>query len=310
MQNLLLRYRELSEAGVNQTQAARILNIPRSTLQDRLAHQRKLLAKVGGPKIMFLDIETAAAIALTFGRKKLFLSQENIIEEGGWLLCASWKWNYENKIQASRLSGHEAIAKYDYDLCVKLHAEISKADVVVAHFGRGFDFPMLRTRFLMHGLPPLPPVKFIDTKLMASKVFRFPDNKLHTISSTLGLGGKLDAGGIETWGKAQNGDEASLKHLDKYCQYDTKLLEGVFWMLSSFGTMSTFNAALYFNDDKHRCVSCGSEDLTQLSQTAKTPVGEFKTYACDHCGAIQRDRTNLVPAAKRKSVLTPIPVHG
>lgn len=306
---LLHKYYNLIEKGYSQRRACQELNVPRSTMHDLI--QRDRLQKTGkGPKILFLDIETAAAIAAVFGRKNIFLTQEHIVDEGGWLLCAAWKWNYENKVKGICLDSHEAIAHYDHDIITTLQTEINKADAVVAHYGNGFDFPMLRTRMAVLGLDPLLPTKFIDTKAMASRIFRFPDNRLHTISSTLGLGGKLDAGGIDTWYKAQTGDRKALQHLYTYCKHDVELLEGIYWAMSSFGNTSTFNAGRYFDDGAVHCINCGSTDLYATGKIAKTLAGDFPVHRCEDCGAVQRGRDNTLSKENRKLILTKVPVTG
>ena len=59
----------------------------------------------------------------------------------------------------------------DKEVCKKVHAIMSQADAIVAHFGKGFDFPLIRLRCAYHGLPPLPSIKEVDTRQMAKQAY-------------------------------------------------------------------------------------------------------------------------------------------
>ena len=61
----------------------------------------------------------------------------------------------------------------DKDLVADILAVLEKADVVFAHNGTNYDYPFLRTRAMIHGLPAVQPKKIIDPLPKSRKDFRF-----------------------------------------------------------------------------------------------------------------------------------------
>ena len=80
------------------------------------------------------------------------------------LTAVAWQWDGEEKTVC--------LTHYGYDpgtLAARLAWEIRKADVVTGHYIRGFDLPLISGQLLVAGLPSLPPVWTLDTKLDLKK---------------------------------------------------------------------------------------------------------------------------------------------
>ena len=79
--------------GFSGRKIAKMLDLSKSGVNDYLRtlieNDCTQIENVKGPRILIIDVETAAATAMTFGRFKINLSQDNIVDEGGWILCAS-----------------------------------------------------------------------------------------------------------------------------------------------------------------------------------------------------------------------------
>jgi hypothetical protein len=150
--------------------------------------------KKNGPKILVFDTETAAATALTFGRFKVNLSQDNILDNGGWILCACWRWLGEYETHRIYLTPEEVLAKDDSRIIAKLFELYEEADAVLAHNSLGFDAKVVNARALYNNFPPLPKVKVLDTLALAKKQLKLPSNRLDSIGEFLGLGRKLSTG--------------------------------------------------------------------------------------------------------------------
>ena len=258
--------------------------------------------KPEGPRILFFDLESAAALAYTFGRFKVNISQDSIVEEGGWIICASYKWLGEDEVKTLVFPMDVQYAN-DERVTAELWELFEKADVVVAHNALAFDVKMLQARCMVNGLPPLPVVKVVDTLQMAKKNFRLPNNKLDSIVQLLGLGAKLDTGGISLWRDVQQGDLNALDKMVEYCRHDTELLEKVYLQLRSFGTASNFNAANYYNGLDTRCPTCGSTDVETTGRAVFTDVSKFEEVRCNSCGGVHRTRQAINNKEKRKSLL-------
>lgn len=293
---------ELFKQGYSGRRIARQLQISKSGVNQFLNNSKKLPSGKG-PRILFFDLETSAALAYCFGRHKIFLNQDSIHTEGGKLLVAGYRWLDES--QSTVLYNKSEIrASQDYLLCSMLWDLFHEADVVVAHNAKNFDVKMLEVRCLANGLPPLPTVQVIDTLEIAKKKFRFPSNKLDSLAAYLGIGRKVETGGIDLWVKVQQGDEKALGDMVEYCEGDVDLLVEVFLALRGRGLVSAFNAALYYDDDLHRCRACGSTSLETTGRKVMTPSGVYNELRCTECETVQRDKQNQTTKSKRSKLLS------
>jgi hypothetical protein len=196
----------------------------------------------------------------------------------------------------------EILQGEDYLICSKLWNLFKYADAVCGHYIKGFDFKVLQTRCLANGLPPLPSVKVIDTWEMAKKHFKFPDNKLDTVAAYLGLGRKLSNSGIQLWKDVQEGADKALEDMLEYCEQDVDLLYDVFIALRSRGLASSFNAGLYYDDEKQRCLSCGCDTLEYTGRKIATPAGVYNEIRCTECETVQRDKFNQTTKEQRSNL--------
>lgn len=304
-------------AGISSRQVAQELGIGKSTVNDiwnRWIRDPKpfynpddddvAFKQKEGPKILVFDTETAAATALTFGRFKVNLSQDNILDNGGWLLCACWRWLGSNTTESINLTQEEVLAKDDSRIVAKLWELYEQADAVLAHNSQGFDHKVVQTRAIYNGFPPLPQVKVLDTLQLVKKYLKLPSNRLDAIGEFFGLGRKISTGGISLWRKVQEGDEEAMGQMVEYCLQDVDLLYDVYLRTRQLGRAgSDFNAALYFNDELVRCRVCGSSEVEATGRTTETALNVFDEMRCNECGAVHRHRTAKTTKEKRKSLL-------
>lgn len=300
-----------AEAGMKSRAIARALDISKSSVNNYLAATNEFLGAKPvvkkEPKILIWDCETAPALAYTFGRWKQNIGQDNIAKEGGWIICASYKWLGDDTTTVIYNKSDIANGQDDY-VVAKLWELYEEADAVVAHNALQFDHKVLQARCLVNSYAPLPAVKVLDTLVMAKKHFKLPSNRLDSIAELLGIGRKNQTGGISLWIKTMNSDEEALSSMLEYCQQDTVLLEEVYYRLRSFGLASSFNAAHYHDDDKKRCPVCGSEDIHPTGRSVFTDVSEFAEHRCMSCDAIHRSRTPLNSKEKRKNLLAGVKI--
>jgi len=162
-----LQILKMKDNGVSSRDIAEYLNIHKSGVNDFYSnYQKNQKVSKQGPKVLFFDLETSAALVYAFSRHKVFINQDAIHTEGGKILCAGYRWLGEDKTTV--LWDHSEVkAGSDYLICQQLHDLVSQADILVAHNGRQFDVRMLEVRCLANGLPPLPNVKIIDTLELA-----------------------------------------------------------------------------------------------------------------------------------------------
>lgn len=299
--------------GKSWRKTAELLGVPRSTLSDSLREYVKTFPDLlkaptkatEGPRVLILDLETGPAIGAVWGRFKQFLGQDNIISEGGMILCAGYKWlGSDEPVQMLSIKNQSLFDCNDEQVVAELWDLFEQADAVLAHNSRGFDVPMLRARVLYHGLPDLPHVKVLDTLMTAKKAFRLPNNKLDSIAAFLGLPRKHDAGGVETWLQYMMGNPEAVAHMHEYCERDVELLEQVYLRLRGYGNPGTdFNAAHYYNDNQMRCNKCGSPNVEETGRPVFTAISEFREVRCACCGGVSRTRVMKNTLEKRRSIV-------
>ena len=249
------------------------------------------------PKIFLFDIETAPLRAYVWG-----LWQQNVDPKtqltNDWF-CLSWagKWLFDDRVYSQRLTGDEAIEEDDTRIIHGIWGKLNEADIVIAHNGWKFDIPRLNTRFIVNGLQPPLPYEVIDTLKVAKRSFAFSSNKLDMLNKSLGLERKIETGGFELWDKCVNGDEKSLRKMEKYNKGDIVALEELYLKLRPW-IKSHPNLGLYVEGEV--CPTCGSEEITWKGKY-RTPAGEYKTFRCE-CGAIGRSRHSETKKSLQRSV--------
>ena len=294
---------ELQKQGHSGRQIARITGHSKSGINNFLSKRLRKTASKQGARILFIDLETSAALVYAFSRHKVFVNQDAVHTEGGKVLVAGYRWLGEAK-STVLYNKSEIRASQDYLLCSLLWGLFNEADVVIAHNAKQFDVKMLEVRCLANGLPPLPTVQVIDTLEIAKKKFRFPSNKLDSLAASLGVGRKIETGGIELWKKVQQGDEKALGDMVEYCEGDVDLLHDVFLALRSRGLVSAFNAALYYDDEVIRCRSCGHTEFEATGRKIRTATGIYNELRCTECETVQRDKQNQTTKTKRTNLLS------
>lgn len=285
-------------SGLSSRAVAKILNISKSGVNDFLAKCK--LGAVGYPKVLFFDLETAPDITATFGRWNVNITPANVIQEGDWLLSASWSWLGDPNVYSSVISPSAARRADDSKVVEAMLNQYNKADIVIAHNGKRFDVPMLRTRALLNGFPPPRNVRVIDTLTMAKKL-SFRSNKLDNLGKRLDVGRKIQNSGISLWIDCILGDRVALEKMREYNAVDVQLLKDVYHELAPFDT-STPNFATYFKDDTPRCRTCGSTKLVPTGKHSYTNLGKFAEVACQQCGTVHRSRVNKLTKKKRASL--------
>jgi len=237
---------------------------------------------ITSPRVLFWDIETSlqtAAVFKLFGED--YINHENLIQER-YIICASWKWAGDKKVESvSILDDPKLFAKdpfSDYHVCKVLYEVLSQADVIVAHNGDGFDLKYLRTRLIINGFPPLPPVATLDTLKTARSLFMFNSNRLDYLGKILGVGRKIKTSpGL--WLKMLQGDFSGMPEMVKYNKQDVLLLEDVFNKLAPH-MPNHINRELF--GQKVGCPRCGSKHVQSRGlHRAITKV--YQRFQCQSC---------------------------
>ena len=247
-------------------------------------------------KLLHLDVETAPHIAYIWRLYDDYVPIDRIVESG-YTLCWAANWDHEKEVMFD--SVHQSSQK---KMVKGIRSLIDEADVVVHYNGKKFDTPVLQQEMLEQGLTPPAPFKQIDLYHTVKQNFRFASNKLDYVAQKLGLGGKVKHKGMDLWKGCMAGNEADWRKMESYNKQDVRLLKALYHKLRPW-IKNHPNLALYVDDAKPRCPTCGSKNLQPNRGTAKLTSGLYMRYHCQDCGAWPRGSTNLLTPAKRKAML-------
>lgn len=248
------------------------------------------------PVIKFWDLEVGYNVVNVFslfeGRNRP-INYQNIVQERS-ILTAAVKTLGEGRVEQFSVSPNRP--SDDRAVCRKLSQSLSKADVLVAHFGDRFDLKWLNTRLLYHSMNPLPATIITeDTYKIAKSKFYFNSNKLDYLAKFLHVGEKIQTP-PDLWLKVMQKDEEALQEMREYNKRDVEILEEVWKALRPYAG-SAMKYSFASSVDQTVCPSCGSEHV-QKRGFAYTKTQQYQRYRCDECGHWSRDAR----ATKREEV--------
>jgi len=232
-------------------------------------------------KRLFWDIETSPNVVLSWRcGYKLTIQPHQIVKERA-IICICYKWEGTKKVHSLQWDNGD-----DADMLGEFCRVLDEADELVAHNGDKFDLRWFNGRCLIHGLPPVQPVKTVDTLKIARKHFYLNSNRLDYLGKLLCGNGKTHTD-FDMWYKiALENDEASLKKMVRYCKNDVTLLEKVWEKLRDYGTPITHAAVKESGDnrDRWKCAHCASSNVKK-SKTRVTAAGTVQhQMQCTDCG--------------------------
>lgn len=252
---------------------------------------------MAGPRVLFIDIETAPILGYTWGR-----FEQNVVgvERDTYMLSFAVKWEGQERVKTYALPdypGYSRNKENDKKLVADLWKLMDEADVIIAHNGDSFDIKKSNARFLTHGFRPYAPIKSIDTLKIARKYFKFDSNKLDELGRYLGVGRKLPHTGFHLWRGCMAGDEKSWRTMRRYNAQDVRLLERVYLKLRAWHTT---HPDLTVYSGHAGCPACQSTQILRRGFiVAKSR--KRQRFQCSACGSWFAGRTvELTDEANQK----------
>ena len=197
----------------------------------------------------------------------------------------------EKKITAHNLSqmkGYKKGSRDDKLLAEELHKVLSSADVLLGQNSDQFDVKMANYFFLLNDLEPIPPKKYIDTKKIAKRYFRFLNNTLDNLGEEMGFGGKTKDTYANLWEDAfLLGDKKAWKLMDTYCKRDVDITTKSYLKMRPF--MRSHPALGRITGDFDSCPRCNSFDY-RVKAYRTTNTSRYHQYQCNSCLGYFSDR--------------------
>lgn len=251
-----------------------------------------------GPKIGFIDIETAPNVAYVWGLFRQNVAINQLVSTSR-TLCFAYSWgDGTTQFAAEWEKGGTTM------MLAQAWHFLDQADWLVHYNGKSFDIPTLNKEFVQLGWQPPSPYKQIDLLQVAKKTFRFPSNKLDFVSQALGLGSKTSHTGFKLWVDVLNEEPEARALMKEYNIQDVDLLHTLYERLRPWAPQHPA-FTLYQNGTEFACPACGSTHLERRGH-AYTNAGKFQRYHCLDCGKWSRDRSTIIPKDNRANVLSNI----
>tara|TARA_R110002126_G_scaffold26526_1_gene89534 strand:- start:991 stop:1755 length:765 start_codon:yes stop_codon:yes gene_type:complete len=230
-------------------------------------------------KRLFYDIETSFNVSVCWrAGYNLTINPGDIIHERA-IICICYKWESEQDVQFLTWDKKQS----DKAMIKAFLKVMAQADEIVAHNGDRFDLKWIRTRALLHGVDVMPSPKTIDTLKWAKRYFNFNSNKLDYIAKYLGVGQKMDTGGLDLWKDIVfKKDQQAMDKMVDYCKMDVTVLEAVFNKLNSYTTPSTHYAVMD-GDEKYCCPECTNYNVRYNKQVVTAGGTIHHWMLCNDC---------------------------
>lgn len=238
-------------------------------------------------KTLILDIETSPSLAYIWSLWDQNISLGALVEVGE-VICFAAKWLGEDEVlfYSDFHDGHNVMVQRAWEL-------MDEADAIIHFNGRAFDIKHLNREFFLAELGPPSPHKDIDLLTVCRGRFKFLSNKLQHVAEQIGIGGKEETGGFQTWVRCLQNDPEAWDNMRTYNIGDVVLTEKLYGRLQGWVKGHPSHANFDNNGSGVPvCPNCGSNHL-QKRGFYRTQVSEFQQLHCQNCGAWSREATRI-----------------
>lgn len=245
------------------------------------------------PNILAYDIECTGILGYAYG---IYETNIHKIVEQPILLSFSYAWYIDGKkpkIVCRTLADTDTYnvdPKNDQLLVKELWTLFNAADVTLGHNSRSFDDKVANMFFLKHRLPPTPPHKQLDTKVMSGSIGRFPSKSLNNLSDFFGLGQKTETTHADLWWASITGGKEGRKAMKKMAAYnnqDVVLTVKLYEILRPY--FKNHPVLSRISGEEGACPRCGSYDF-RLRAYRTSNTSRYHQYSCNACLGFFSDR--------------------
>lgn len=236
-----------------------------------------------GPKILYLDTESAPNIVATWGVNDQTIRYSDVKFEW-FFISGQWAWDDSKKVNTvSLLDDKKRFTKDfrdDYHV-VKTIAEIlEEADIVVGHNINGHDIKKLQAKFIEHKIKPINMPQVVDTYTW-SKRHGFTSRSLKNLCKKLKLTNKLEhEPGLFL--EAAFGSEDAIKKIVKYGIGDIPTARELYYRLRPYADRHP-NMNTYRGDGILCCTHCGCTEY-KTAGYRRSNISVRRRYECLSCG--------------------------
>lgn len=255
------------------------------------------------PKILIFDIETSPILANVWGIKDIHNIGLNQIEKDWTIIAFAAKWHGdpESKMMYYDVRKQRNF-RDDKQLIKKLAKLLDQADIVLGQNSDFFDIKKFNARCVINKIKKPSGYRKLDTVKIARKNFGFTSNKLEYMTKKLNIKYKKLSHskfpGQDLWNECLAGNQEAWKEMEVYNKHDVLATEELFDTISPWD--SSIDFSLYTDSDEVIC-NCGSKEFVK-NGFHYTNTGKYQRFKCLSCGSESRDKFNLIPTDRRRTL--------
>ena len=250
------------------------------------------IQKIKKPRIVSFDLEVSPALGYFY--PPTWETGILKVQERQKLMSFAYQIVGEKKITAHNMSQYDTYKvdpKNDKLITQELHKVMSSADILLGQNSDQFDVKMANYFFIMNDLEPIPPTKYIDTKKIAKRYFRFANNTLDNLSRELGLEGKTRVKHSDIWQDCfLLGDQKMWKLMDTYCKNDVDQTTKIYLKMRPF--MHQHPSLSRISGEWDSCPRCGGFNH-RIKAYRTTNTSRYRQYQCLECLGFFSDRKSI-----------------
>lgn len=224
------------------------------------------------PKILIWDIETSYILAHTFSLYPERIHPANVVED--WRIHSiAWKWHGKKRVYSVVEEN-----RCDKNVLEAVYEVLCEADYLVHHNGDAFDLKKFNARLVRHKLPPLPPIKTVDTLKKVRAILKDTSHRLDCLGDYYEVGRKI-SNSPKLWTRAFFGEKKALAEMVKYNRQDVVLLENVFDTIRPY---IKHDINLNLHTEGEVCPNCGGTHH-QSRGYYYTATSKKRRLQCNSC---------------------------
>lgn len=234
------------------------------------------------PKTLYLDFETSPIIGCTW---VVYDAEVFHILKDVNIISVAWSWDDEEEVYCISLPEFKGYKPgwmnvNDKKLVESFIPIFDRAEQIVAHNGKGFDFKLWRTRLIVHGFPPYPDMVEIDTKQWAKR-FRFSSNRQDNVLRQLGSEERK----METDKNLHYYCLEKGERWDQMIEYNKQDVRGLKDMAKRMAPFVLNHSRVHIPPVGLVCRNslCGSTNLKRTGGARPVKGGKKNNYLCTDC---------------------------
>jgi hypothetical protein len=206
------------------------------------------------------------------------IETSDLMGDWGTLICVGYKWIGDKAptvISILDYPGEDVLD--DSNLIKAFYQIISRADMVVTFFGKGFDGPWMNHKYLENNLPALPNFPHVDLFFTSKSLVKVSRKSLDNLVTIYSLGKKYNVS-RRNWRLAKAGVAVGIKEVIKHCYTDVNLTEKLYFKLRPWIRQHPRVAGY------EACAACGSKNLQRRGMATSILKGKRQRVQCQGCG--------------------------